>query len=82
MNPTRTRSMLRIRPLPILLVALALLLLAGDPVVAQQSDLASQSLGRPYRFVFLAYAILWVLVFGWVFSVGRRISRLAEEFRD
>jgi len=55
-------------------------LLLAAPAVAQQaglpsSDAAGQSL-RPYAFVFIAYAILWVFVFGWLVSVARRLGRL------
>lgn len=55
-------------------------LLLAAPAVAQQgalpgSDAAGQSL-RPYAFVFIAYAILWVFVFGWLVSVARRLARL------
>jgi len=37
---------------------------------------------RPYRFVFIAYAIAWILVFGWVLSVARRLSRLARRLEE
>lgn len=37
--------------------------------------LSAQSL-RPYRFVFLAYAVAWIFVLGWVISVARRLARL------
>ncbi len=59
-----------------------LLAVAAAPLVAQEAGiagvgLAGQSL-RPYRFVFLAYAIAWVMVLGWVISVARRMARLAK----
>ncbi|MEJ2205944.1 MAG: CcmD family protein [Gemmatimonadota bacterium] len=59
-----------------LVCALAL----AAPAVAQEaalpgSDAAGQSL-RPYAFVFVAYAILWVFVFGWLVAVARRLARL------
>ena len=61
--------------------ALALLLVAV-PAFAQEtalpgSSVAGQSL-RPYAFVFIAYAIAWVFVLGWVISVARRMSGLAR----
>ena len=71
----------RIAPLIVLiLIALAL------PAVAQEgaltgSGLAGQSL-RPYRFVFLAYAIAWLLVLGWVVSVARRAGSLSRRLGD
>jgi len=51
--------------------------------VAQQgvSGLAGQSL-RPYHFVFLAFALAWILVLGWVVSIGRRVSRLADRLGE
>ncbi len=58
-------------------------LLVPLPLVAQQgaSGLAGQSL-RPYHFVFLAYALAWILVLGWVVSIGRRISRLSDRLGE
>lgn len=77
-----TRSA-RIRIAP--LAALILIVLAL-PAIAQEgalpsSGLAGQSL-RPYRFVFLAYAIAWLLVLGWVVSVARRAGSLSRRLRD
>jgi CcmD family protein len=65
------------------LVVLATTLITAFPVGAQQgaSALAGQSL-RPYHFVFLAYALAWILVFGWVISIGRRISTLADRLGE
>jgi CcmD family protein len=56
---------------------LILLALAAMPAFAQEgaAGLSGQSL-RPYRFVFIAYAILWVMVLGWVVSIARRMARL------
>ncbi len=55
--------------------------LAGAaPLLAQggaAAPLGSQTL-NPYHFLFIAYALAWILVLGWVVSIGRRISRLAE----
>lgn len=81
MTPSRNPTMLRTRT-TIALCCAALLLVLAVPLAAQETGLAGQSLGRPYRFVFLAYALLWILVFGWVVSVGRRISKLAGRMRD
>lgn len=56
---------------------------AAGPVLAQMpgQDLGAQSM-RPYRFVFIAYAIAWILIFGWVLSVARRLSRLAQRLDE
>lgn len=37
--------------------------------------MASQSL-RPYAHVFAAYAIAWLLIGGWIFSINRRLGKL------
>ena len=62
-------------------VVLALVLLActGSALLAQEasglpgSTMATQSL-RPYWHVFIAYAVVWLLVTGWVISIARRLS--------
>lgn len=43
--------------------------------------LAGQSM-QPYRFVFIAYAIAWILLLGWIVSVSRRLSRLSQRLED
>ena len=53
---------------------------AALPAAAQEASmpgvgLSGQSL-RPYQFVFLAYALAWLFVLGWVISVARRLARL------
>lgn len=67
------------------LSALALLAVQAAPVLAQGgmpgSLLSDQSL-RPYRFVFIAYAIVWLLVLGWVISVARRMAKLNQRLGD
>lgn len=52
---------------------------SAAPIVAQATGggLSGQSL-RPYGFVFLAYAVAWLLVLGWVVSIARRMTRLAK----
>ena len=79
--------MFRPRPGIILLVALAALLLPSAPAAAQVDPdvLARQSL-RPYWHVFIAYAVAWLLLVGWMFSIGRRLRNLhgssAEDRED
>jgi CcmD family protein len=63
-----------------------LLTVTALPGLAQEATmpgagLASQSL-RPYRFVFLAYALAWVFVLGWIVSVARRLARLERRLGD
>jgi CcmD family protein len=43
--------------------------------------LAQQSL-RPYWHVFIAYAIVLVLVFGWVLSIGRRLKDVENKLEE
>ena len=58
---------------------LGVLLLRASPVWAQAGTaLGSQTLGRGYWHVFAAYAIVWLLVFGWVISIVRRLRRVEE----
>ena len=48
-------------------------------LLAQEAGaLGRQTLGRPYWHVFIAYAIAWVLVFGWLIAIGRRLRRVEE----
>ena len=68
---------LRSRPGIGLLAALAASLASSAPLVAQVGTevLARQSL-RPYWYVFIAYALAWLLLLGWMFSIGRRMRGL------
>jgi CcmD family protein len=61
-----------------------LFVLVTTPLLAQEGTpggAASQNM-RAYRFVFIAYALAWILVFGWVVSVGRRLARLERRLGD
>lgn len=55
--------------------ALAVLPVAAQEAAIPGGGLSAQSL-RPYRFVFLAYAVAWIFVLGWVISVARRLARI------
>ena len=70
---------LRSRPGIALLAALAASLASSAPLVAQVGTevLARQSL-RPYWYVFIAYSLAWLLLLGWMFSIGRRMRGLEE----
>ena len=58
---------------------LGVLLLRASPVWAQAGTaLGQQTLGRAYWHVFAAYAIVWLLVLGWVISIVRRLRRVEE----
>ena len=58
---------------------LGILLLRASPAWAQAgTDLGAQTLGRAYWHVFAAYAIVWLLVLGWLISIVRRLRRVEE----
>ena len=60
-------------------LVLWVLLLQASPVWAQAGTaLGQQTLGRAYWHVFAAYAVLWLLVLGWVISIVRRLRRVEE----
>jgi CcmD family protein len=44
-------------------------------------NLGAQSL-RPYWHVFIAYAIAWALIGGWVISIARRLGALEKRPRE
>ena len=62
------------------LLLFAAVLLPAD--VFAQNDLGSQQLGRGYWHVFAAYAIVWILVFGWLVQIGRRLARVEEKLKS
>lgn len=71
-----------------LLIALSLLLILVGPVtlgaqagLPDSGALAGQSL-KGYTHMFLAYAIAWALVLGWIVSIGRRMGRVQRELED
>lgn len=72
--------MTRLRPVLVLAVAaLVASAVLCAPALAQEAGnattLGTQSM-RPFRFLFGAYAVAWLLVFGWVISVSRRLAGL------
>ncbi len=62
-------------------IGLLLLALYASPLtlLAQEAGaLGQQTMGRPYWHVFIAYTVAWVLVFGWLVAIGRRLRRVEE----
>ena len=57
----------------------ALLLLGAAAPVAAQSPLASQTLGRGYWHMFLGYAVAWILILAWLWSIARRLGRVERK---
>ena len=62
---------------------LFILLLVATDVGGQLpgSQMATQSL-RPYWHVFIAYAIVIVMVLGWVVSIARRLARIETQLGE
>jgi len=46
--------------------------------VLGQSTLGQQQLGRAYWHVFIAYALCWIIVGGWLFHIVRRLKQVEE----
>jgi CcmD family protein len=66
-------------------VTVPVFLLVHAPLLAQEGMPGGVATGqnlRAYRFVFIAYALVWILVFGWVVSVGRRLARLERRLGE
>jgi len=73
--------------LTISILALALLALGAPELLHAQGGLpdpgalAGQNL-RGYTHMFIAYFIAWALVFGWVFSIARRLGRIERALKE
>jgi len=63
------------------LAVLALLAVPGS-LAAQATELGQQTLGRPYWHVFIAYAVVWAFVGGWVISIARRLTRVERRLGE
>jgi len=63
------------------LLAAALLAISSPELMAQGTDLASQTLGRAYWHVFAAYAIGWIMILGWVISIARRLVSVEQAMK-
>lgn len=58
---------------------LVLLALPGISWAQSMADaIAGQNL-RGYTHMFIAYAIAWALVMGWIISIARRLGRVERE---
>lgn len=54
----------------------------APPDLAAQSGLGGQTLGRGYWHMFVAYAIAWLAVLGWVVSIARRLARVEDRIEE
>ncbi|MEE8148717.1 MAG: hypothetical protein V3T24_14005 [Longimicrobiales bacterium] len=61
-----------------LVLAAAVVAISAPDLLAQGTNLASQTLGRAYWHVFAAYAIGWILVFAWVITIARRLASVEQ----
>jgi len=64
---------------PALLTLFVLAALAG-PVWAQAPQTSPLEM-RHFWHVFIAYAIAWVLIGGWLFTIVRRLRKVEERLR-
>ena len=64
----KVRSFVRLASVLLLTFGVAM------PVLGQATELGRQTLGRPYWHFFAAYAIVVVMLAGWVVSIGRRLK--------
>ena len=57
---------------------LVLLLMVSNAALLAQEPGSGVALGnlRAYWHVFIAYAVGWVLILGWIISIARRLGRL------
>ena len=63
-----------------------LLLGALEPLAALAAQVGAEALGRqslrPYWHVFIAYAVVWLVVMGWMGSIARRLSALERQISE
>jgi len=59
------------------LIGLALILPAE--IFAQEMPAATRLEMRHFWHVFIAYALAWVILFGWVLSILKRLRRVEEK---
>ena len=71
------------KKLCIVALSSGVLLLAAVDLGGQEigSQMATQSL-KPYWHVFIAYAIVIVMILGWVVSIARRLARIEAQFGE
>ena len=65
------------RNLRFLILTLALVLALPALTSAQMSDATPGGMDA-YRNVFIAYAIAWIVLGGWLVSVGRRLTAVSR----
>ena len=67
----------------IVAVLLIAVVAAPDGLLAQAAEpLSSQQLGRPYLFVFIAYALVLGIIGAWVVSIALRLARVEKRLQS
>jgi len=79
MNSKRFRTVVRLGVA--LLAGLVLTQVAWPEGLAAQAAQGGREM-RQFWHVFIAYAIAWVLVFGWLLSILRRLRRVEEKLKS
>jgi CcmD family protein len=79
-----TRSFHWVLPISVLSGVLSVLLALGAVAVSAQTSGAAAGVGglRAYWHVFIAYAIVILLVLGWVVSIGRRLKDIQQRLGE
>lgn len=50
--------------------------------VAGQAALSDQRLGRPFTHVFIAYAVVWLVLAAWVMTIAKRLAQIETRLKD
>ena len=66
--------------LALAILVLATLALLGNPALAQAPEATPLEM-RHFWHVFIAYAIAWLFVGGWLFLIVRRLRKVEERLR-
>ena len=54
-----------------------MVLVSATPLLGQDDAFAGPF--RPYLHVFVAFAAAWLIIGAWVFQIGRKVRRLADQ---
>ncbi len=72
------RTLLITPILTLLLVPALFALIPAELLASQVNPVAANPQMRHFRHVFVAYGIAWLLLFGWVVAIFRRLGRVQE----
>lgn len=75
MTPSATRSL--VHGLPVLVLAALGALWLPEALSAQEARVGSLEM-RHFYHVFIAYTAAWLLIFGWVVAILRRLKRVED----